>query len=66
MVDLEPAADPAVIFDGLDQLEFVLFSHARQLANLALAREFFDAVNVADFVGAPDQRDRLRSQTLDS
>ncbi len=43
---------------------FVLLAHARQFANLTFAGEFFNAVYVADFVGAPDQRDCLWSETL--
>ena len=47
-VDQEAAADAAVVFDGFDQLGFVLLAHARQFANLALAGQFLDAVDVAD------------------
>ncbi len=58
------APDAAVVLNGLQQFGFVLFAHAGQLANLSLAREFLDAVDVADFVGAPDECDGLRSEAL--
>jgi hypothetical protein len=43
----------------------VFFAHARQFADLAFAGEFFYAINVTDLVGAPDERNRFRSQPLD-
>ena len=63
-VDQEAAADAAIVLDGLEQLGFVLLAHARQFADLSLARQLLDAVDVADFVGAPDQRDGLRPEAL--
>ena len=44
----------------------MFFSHARKNANLALARQFLDGINIANFVGAPDQRDCLGAKTLNS
>ena len=63
-VDQEAAADAAIVFDRLQQLRFVLLAHAGQFADLSFARKFLDAIDVADFVGAPDQRDGLRAQAL--
>ena len=63
-VEQETAADAAIVFDGFQQLLLVLFAHARQFANLSFARQFFDSVEIADLVGAPDQRDRLRTEAL--
>jgi hypothetical protein len=64
-VDEKSSGDSAVVFDRLQQLLFVLLAHARQFADLAFARQLFHAIDVADLIGAPDQGDRLRSQTLD-
>ena len=64
-VDEKAARDAAVVFDGLQQLLFVLLAHARQFANLAFARKFFYAIDIADLIGAPDQGNRLRSEALD-
>ena len=63
-VDQESAADAAIVLDGLQQLGFVLLAHARQFANFAFARQLLDAVDVANFVGAPDQCDGLRTEAL--
>ena len=63
-VDQEAAADAAVVFDGLEELGFVLLAHARQFANFSLARQFLDAIDVADLVGAPDQSDGLGAEAL--
>ena len=43
----------------------MFLAHARQFANFSCARELLDAIHVGDFVGAPDQRDRLGPETLD-
>ncbi len=58
------SSDAAVVFDGLEQLQFVLFAHARQGADFAFARQFLHAFDIADLVGAPDQCDGFRAQTL--
>ena len=63
-VDEEAAADAAVVFDGLQQLGFVLLAHAGEFADFSFAREFLDAIDIADFVGAPDERDGLRAEAL--
>ena len=42
----------------------MLFAHARQSADFSLARQLLDAIHVAHFIGAPDQRNRLRPETL--
>ena len=64
-VDQESAGDAPEVFNGFQQFLFVLLAHARQFADLAFARQFFHAIDVADLVGAPDQRNGLRSKTLD-
>src|SRR5207249_1023403 len=61
-VDQESAADAAVVLDGLEQLLLVLFAHAREFTNLSLAGQFFDAIDIADLVGAPDQGNCLWPQ----
>ena len=63
-VEQKASGNAAVIFDGFEQLGFVLFAHARQDANLSLARQFLNAFEIADLVCAPDQRDRFRPQAL--
>ena len=63
-VEQKPSADAAIVFDRLQQLLFMLFAHARQFANLSFARQLFDAIEIADLVGAPDQGDRLRAEAL--
>ena len=65
VIDEIAAADALVVFDGLDQLEFVLLAHAGKFTNLPGAREFLHSIHVGNLVGAPDQRDRFRPQTLD-
>ncbi len=42
----------------------MLFAHAWQVANFAFACEFLHAVEVADLIGAPDERDGFGSQSL--
>ncbi len=54
-----------VIFDGLDQLEFVLLAHAGEFTNFSGARELLHSVHIGNLVGAPNQRNCFRSQTLD-
>ncbi len=49
----------------LQQFLLVLFAHAGQDANLALPGQLFNSLKVAGLIGAPDQSDRLRSETLD-
>ena len=63
-VEQESSGDAAIVFDRLKQLYFMFFTHARQRADLALARQLLYALEVADLVGAPDQGNRLRPQTL--
>src|SRR5215475_5553296 len=63
-VDQEPAADPLVIGDGLQQFRFVFLSHPGQSADLAFARKFLNAINVRNFVGAPDEGNRLGTEAL--
>ncbi len=63
-VDEEAAADAAIVLDGFEQLGLVFFAHARQFANSSFARQLLDAFYVADFIGAPDEGDGLRSQAL--
>jgi hypothetical protein len=58
-VEEEASADAAVVFDCLEELLLVLFAHAGEFADLSLARELFDAVEIADLVGAPDKGDGL-------
>ena len=64
-IDQETAADAAIIFDCLEQLLLVLFSHAGQFADFPFPREFFDAIQIADLEGAPNQGDGLRPEALD-
>ena len=63
-VEQESSGDAAVVFDGLEQFELVLFAHARQRANLAFARQLLHAFEIADLIGAPDQGNRFRTQAL--
>ncbi len=63
-VQQEASGDAAIVFDGLEQFLFVLFTHARQFANLAFARQFLHAFDIAYLIGAPDQGDGLRPQAL--
>ena len=63
-IEREAAADAPVIFNRLEQFLLVFFAHARQFANLAFARQFFHAVDVANLVGAPDQRNRFWPEAL--
>ena len=55
----------AIVLDRLEDFLLLLFAHARQFAQLALARQLLDAFQVADLVRAPQQRDRLRAEALD-
>ena len=64
-VEQEASGDAAIVFDRLEQLLLVLFAHAGQVADFAFARQFLYAFEIADLVGAPDQGNRLRPQTLD-
>ena len=64
-VEQKASGDAAVVLNGLEQLLFVLFAHARQFAKFAFAGELLHAIEIANLVGAPDQRDGLRSQALD-
>src|ERR1700674_1056059 len=63
-VEQESSGDAAVVFNRFEQLQFVLLAHARQLADLAFARQLLHALQVAHLMGAPDQGNRLRPQTL--
>src|SRR5271155_1569217 len=63
-VEQESSPDAAIVFDRLEQLQFVFFAHARQRADLAFARQFLHALQIADLVGTPDQGNRLWSQPL--
>ncbi len=63
-VDEEASADATIVFDRLHQLGLVLLAHAGKFADFSFAREFLDTVDIADFVGAPDQRDRLGTEAL--
>ena len=65
LVDEEAAGDAAIVLDGLEDLLLALFAHARKGLQLAFFRQLLDAGQVADLEGAPDQRDRLRSEALD-
>src|SRR5579871_5162403 len=42
----------------------MLFAHARQSANFSFARQLLDAIDVADFVRTPDERDSLWTKAL--
>ncbi len=42
----------------------MLLAHARQDTNLSFPRQFLDAIHIAYLISAPDQGDRLRSQSL--
>src|SRR5207245_10386938 len=63
-VEVEASGNAAIIFNAFEDLLLVLFAHARQSANLAFAREFLYASEVADLKCVPDQRDGLRPESL--
>ena len=64
-VEQEAAGDAAIVFDGLEQLLFLLLAHARKLANLSFPGQLLHAFEITHLVGAPDQSDGLRAQALD-
>ena len=64
-IDQKPSGDSAIVFDGLQQFLLMLFAHARQFADLAFAGKLFHAIDVRDLIGVPNQRNRLRPETLD-
>ena len=64
-VEQEASGDAAVVFDGLEQLLFLLLSHAGKLANFSFAGQFGHALEIAYVIGAPDQGDGLGAQALD-
>ena len=64
-VEQEAAGDAAIILDRLQDFLLALFAQARQLAQLAFARQFLHAGEVADLEGAPQQRDGLGAESLD-
>src|SRR5579863_723591 len=63
-VDEKASGDAAIILDRLEQLLLMLFSHARQDANLAFLGQLFHAFRIADLVGAPDQGDGFGTEAL--
>ena len=52
------------LLGGLQDVLLALFAEARQVAQLAFARQLFDALDRPDFEVAPEKRDFLRSQRL--
>ncbi len=64
-IEQESAGYAAIAFDRLEDLLLALFAEARQLAQLAFARQLLDALEVAHLKCAPHQRDGLRSEALD-
>ena len=64
-IEMVAAGDAAVILDAFEDLLLRLLAHARQSAQLALARQFFHAFQVADLEDVPDERNGFRPQALD-
>ena len=63
-VEEKASGDAAIILDGLQQFLFVLFAHAREGANLAFLGQLFNALGIADVIGAPDEGDGLGAEAL--
>ncbi len=61
-VQQKAPGDAAIIFDGLEDLLLGLLAQARQLAQLAFARELLHSSQVAYLKGAPDQGNRFRAR----
>ena len=64
-IEQKAAGDAAIVLDGLEQLLLLLLPHAGKFADFAFARQLVHALEIADVIGAPDQRDGLRSEALD-
>ena len=64
-VEQEAPGDAAIIFNRLQDFLLALFAQARQLAQLAFARQLLHAGEIAHLEGAPQQRDGLRAESLD-
>ncbi len=65
VVDEEAPGDAAVRLDRLQNLLLGLLAHTRQRLQLALFGELFDAIDVANFEGAPDELNRFRPESAD-
>jgi hypothetical protein len=65
LVQQKAPGNPAVLLDGLEDLLFLFLAHARQLAQLAFARQLLHGGRVADLERVPDERYRLGAETLD-
>ena len=59
------AGDAAIILNAFEDLLLRLLPHARQGAQLALARQLFHAFQVTDLEDVPDERNGLGPQALD-
>ena len=57
LVDAEAAGVFAVVFDALEELGDELFAHAGELGEVAGFGGGFEAVDVADLAGGPDESD---------
>ena len=55
LIDAEATGVLAVIFDALQQFGDEFFSHAWELGEMACLGGYFEAVNVADLTGGPDE-----------
>src|SRR5208282_486902 len=63
-VEQKSSGNAAIILNRFQQLRFLLFTHTRQRADLAFARQLLHALEIADLISAPDQGDGLRSESL--
>ena len=63
-IDQKASANATIVLDRFQQFLFVLFAHARQGADFSLPCQLFHSLEVANLVGAPDEGNRLRAQSL--
>ena len=63
-VQQEPSCRSLEDLDRLEDVLFGFFAESRYVAELLLAREFFDVVHRARFELAPEQRHLLRAQRM--
>ena len=63
-IQQKPPRDAAIILDCFEDFLLALLAHARQFAQLAVARQLFHSGEIAYLEGAPQQRDGLRSEPL--
>ena len=59
LIDAEAAGVLAVVLDALEELGDELFAHARKLGQVAGLGCGFEAIDIADLAGGPDESDRF-------